>query len=512
MTQAPRAIRRETFLHSIGAGAVWRTLEKAASLAKHVIIAGAIGLTAPLDVFYMANALLVIVLYGWSGLLETVALPRLVALRKAGAPGAFDGLAGSLLTLSVLVSAALAGLIFVAAEPLSLLAPGFEPARREMLAEALRWMAPVVVLYPTMRTLGSFYRATRQASVLAQAELLMGLGVLASVAAFPQEPRVLLWSYVVGAALGCGYLLARASRWVRLWGHPLTAEVRACLAAAPALLMVLTLTYTGQLIDRMFQSYLPPGAIGALSYAWVLVSLVPGLLYFGSAFMTVFSERRQAGESGVEVLQPLVSVALLVGVPATGFLMAFGDGVVRLLLERGGFSAKDTIQTATALAGYAPGLCALMLMAPLKQVFQVLERNGVLLVRVLLGLVANVGLNVLFVLVLGWGAQGIALAFSLSQTALLALSFRFLHAQGIRLDWASHGRFATYMAAGTLVGLGGALAWHGLGRPVWLVVPQALGFALVLGAWAIAAPGPEGALIRRTARRFWPRRPVEVTP
>ena len=80
-----------------------------------------------------------------------------------------------------------------------------------------------------------------------------------------------------------------------------------------SLLVLLTLTYASQLTDRIFQSFLPPGSVGALSYAWVVVQLMPGLLYLGSAFMTVFAERRQQGETGAAVLDPLVSLAVLVG-------------------------------------------------------------------------------------------------------------------------------------------------------------------------------------------------------
>ena len=51
-------MKRESFLHSLGASALWRGLDRAAGLAKHVLIAAAIGLSAQLDVFYMAVAIL----------------------------------------------------------------------------------------------------------------------------------------------------------------------------------------------------------------------------------------------------------------------------------------------------------------------------------------------------------------------------------------------------------------------------------------------------------------------
>jgi putative peptidoglycan lipid II flippase len=278
------------------------------------------------------------------------------------------------------------------------------------------------------------------------------------------------------------------------------------------LLLLLSLTYLGQVCERAFQSYLPSGAVGALTYAWVLVSMTPGLLYLGNPFMAAFAERRHAGSSGADMLDPLLTFALLVCLPATGFLTVFGADVIRLLLERGVFNPQDTALTARAIAGYAPALLAVMLMPPLRQAFQVLERNGVLVVRALVSLAATAGLNALFVFHFGWGSQGIALAFAIGQLLMLALSFRFLHAEGVYLAWGRHVRFALYVGLGTVVALGAARGLGALSHAAWLVMGQALLFALIGLGWASMAPGPEGALIRGTLARLARGRRAALSP
>lgn len=512
MTTTAHAVRGESFLRSLGAGAIWRGLDTLSSLAKHVIIAGAIGLSAQLDVFYMANALMAVFVFSLGQVVGAMAQPRLITLWKSGDRTGFERLGGGLLGLSLLVSVALAALVYMLSGPLSLLAPGFEPERRALLEEALRWLTPVIVFYAPFCCLGSLYRATRQASTYSQAQFFITVAIMALVAAFPYQPQVLLWSYSVGMLIGFSYLLLRALRWMRVWQAPWSPEVRASLQEGPLLLLLAASAQIYQLTDRAFQSCLPAGAIGALSYAWVLVSFAPALLMFNNGFMAAFAERRHAGESGAPMLDQLVSLTLLVGVPLMGVLLAFGTELIRLLLERGGFTGHSTALTALALAGYVPGLLAVLLMPPLKQVFQVQGRNGVLLGRIAAGLVVNVALNSLFVLYWGWGVLGISLAFALSQLVMLATALHFLHREGIRLSWKAHAGWACYMALGTglAVALAKAGAW--LGSPPWLVLPQLLIVALAVGGWAFVGPGPAGALVRATARRCWPLRRAALAP
>ena len=72
--------------------ALWRGLDRVAGLAKHVLIAAAIGLSAQLDVFYMAVAILGVLVFSWAHLLDVLAVPQLVKASQAGDQATFQRL------------------------------------------------------------------------------------------------------------------------------------------------------------------------------------------------------------------------------------------------------------------------------------------------------------------------------------------------------------------------------------------------------------------------------------
>lgn len=494
-------MRRESFLESLATSAFWRGMETVLALVKHVAIAGMIGLSATLDVFYMALGLLGVTVYSLGALLEAIAVPRLTTHWKGGDREGFGRLAGGMLSLALLLGLALAGLAVAGREPVSQLAVGFDAARKAGLAESVLWLAPVVALYLPFRLLGAMYRATRQFSAFSQMEFLMtavGLGLLL---AFARHPQVLFLSFSGGLSVAFTILLLRTLGWAGLRAEPFAPAVLASLAAAPWLLLVQFGGSLNQFVYRLFASYLPERAVGALSYGSVLAGLVPSMLLFGNAFMTVIAERRDAGESGAPELNNLISLSLLAAVPASLFLMLFGDGLVSLLLERGVFEQRDTALVAQALAGYAPGMLAMLLGGPVQQLFQLLGRNDVLLGRVGVGLVLGLALNAIFVFGLGWGVGGVALAMSISTLVSLALSLSFLHAQGITLAVRRHLAWLAYLSL--VAGLAAALAKGGaaLASGPWAFAMAAAAYAAVMATAVCAAPGHEGGLIRATLRR-----------
>jgi len=74
---------QESFLSSIGSSAFWRVLDRGVGLSKHILIASMIGLSTQLDVFYMAMAILSVLVFSWGGVLDVATVPALVRLSKA---------------------------------------------------------------------------------------------------------------------------------------------------------------------------------------------------------------------------------------------------------------------------------------------------------------------------------------------------------------------------------------------------------------------------------------------
>jgi putative peptidoglycan lipid II flippase len=498
--------KRESFLGSVGASVFWQGLYRIAGLSKHIIIAGAIGLSAQLDVFYLAMAILGVLVFSWGALLDVLAVPKAVAYNSAGEKRKFDSLGAGLITLSFFSGLVLCAVIAVGLDAVVRIPAGLDIGRRELLRGSFLWLMPVVLLYLPMRSIGALFRAIRRFSLFYQAQAINAIATLALVALFYDRPMVLFWSASVAIALAFGYLAVRSRGSFPLIGRPLTPEVKRTLTMAPKLLLLHAAVYVYQLADNVFISFLQEGSVGALGYGWTLMMVLPSLLGFGGAFITVFAEKRAGGEDGADVLNNLISMALLLGVPVTLFLMIHGDGIIALLLERGLFSSESTALTARALLGYSIGMVALLLIPVCDQVFQVLDRLHLQTRRVVAGLVLNVVLNWLFLFRFGWGVWGISLATSASYSLMLLLSLQGIQSLGIKtLRW-THLRWLLIVLAAGVVAAGIADLVDPDGGSKWLVLLQGAVFVAVFVGLTVLVPVPEVALVWRTVRRLNPRR------
>jgi putative peptidoglycan lipid II flippase len=114
-------------------------------------------------------------------------------------------------------------------------------------------------------------------------------------------------------------------------------------------------------VNTGFASY-EPGAVSWLQYAFRLLYLPIGIfgVAVGTVVTTGLAHRAAAGDlDGMrEAVDRALRLLAFLTVPATAGLMALGVPIVRLLFERGRFSALDTERTAEALLLFCTGLVA----------------------------------------------------------------------------------------------------------------------------------------------------------
>ncbi|MDR0736261.1 MAG: polysaccharide biosynthesis C-terminal domain-containing protein, partial [Zoogloeaceae bacterium] len=408
----------ESFLKSIGQSVLWRSLERLAGLAKHVVIAAALGLSAQLDVFYMAVALLGMLVFSWAGLLDIVAVPDMVRAWRENRHEAFGRIASGLFSLALAGSAVLAIVLYFAWPGIANVAIGFDQNRKDLLAEAAPWLLPVILFHIPLRFAGSVLRAVRKFSFYYQAEFLMALIVLICVLACRDAPHVLLWSLSAGVSAAFLFLSLVARSYLFPLSNPFSPVVLRALRMAPGLLLLQGAGYVFILTDRIFVSFLPEGAVAALAYGATLIALLPGFVSLNGAFITVIAEHEDRGKRA-ERLNDLLSAAIYLGVGAMAFMLMAGESVVQTLFERGMFTAGDTGKVTRAISAYVWMILPLFLMGPMDQVFQVERRISPMVWRVVLGMLANVVLNAWFLFGLGWGVYGVALATAIAYWIML---------------------------------------------------------------------------------------------
>ena len=424
--------------------------------------------------------------------------------------GAAWRLGTQLITALIVItgSLVLVGIIF--AEPLTrLFAADFseEPGKFELTVEMTRVMLPfltlVAVAAACMGMLNSLHRFF--APALSPAMFNISL-ILSAIVLVPQMPRAgfepimaIPFGVVVG---GVGqiavqyWVLRREGFRYRVRLDPTDHGLREVLGLMGPGTIAGAALQLNLLVNTILATSLGTGAVSWLTYAFRLMYLPIGVfgVSIATAALPVLSRHAAVGDL-LQVRRTIshgLRLMLMLMVPATVGLIVMAVPIVRLIFERGSFTATDTQATALALACYAPGIVGYAAVRLAVPSFYAL---GTSLTPALVS-VASVGLNIALnlVLVRVLGYQGLALGTAIAALSnaalLLALLRRRLGGlEGVRLA----NSFGRITVAATVMG---AAVWQadqwftahwlgaGLGRQV-LIVGVEVGTGLaVLGAAA----------------------------
>lgn len=240
------------------------------------------------------------------------------------------------------------------------------------------------------------------------------------------------------------------------------------------------------IVGRNFAASLPTGSISYLYYAGKVAQLFTALL--GSAFSVVLFPHmsKLAADGDIEKLKSTLSRSILyitaVMLPVAIGVFFLAQPGIRILFERGEFSAEATQHTAATLRMYAPLLVAGGVSPVLLRAFHAIQNTKSPAVAAIISVVAGIILN--FVLIGPLGTEGLALAGSLSGILAAVLLFVLLRKKigGLRLGGKLPEFLKIFFAAG-IMGLGvwrAANALPLMSAPVWQS-------ALLCAALAIAA-------------------------
>ncbi|HEY7532902.1 MAG TPA: lipid II flippase MurJ [Nitrospiraceae bacterium] len=395
--------------------------------AKHVIIAAYIGLSAHLDAFYMAFAVMSLVVFSFGDVFDSLGVPRLVdALRREG-EDSFKKAAGGFLAFSFLLSIALGATLLLVAPWASAIAPGFTVEKREFIYRSLLYLSPVVLFYLPHHAIGSFLRVKRRFLSFYLGELIFAVVSLAVVYLWRDFPYVVPLSVTLATFAAFLYVCFVGKGCFRMGDIRYGEELRAITIQFFRILPLYLISYMYVLVDRTFASFLPTGGVSALSYGMLIVMIPPSILMIENIFITPLAESPERGE----LMNRIINGAIITSVPLAVFTVMNAEIIVQAGLERGVFTSASTEMTADALAFFGLALPAFFILPISFRLFQILGKLVSISVVGLLCVISNAFLNYFF-LNMGMGIKGLALATSLSNYLSVAGAAVLLARLGIR--------------------------------------------------------------------------------
>lgn len=355
--------------------------------ARDILIAAALGSGVVADAFFVAFRFpnLFRRLFG-EGAFNAAFVP-LFARRLEGegegearrfAEEALSALIATLIVFSVVMIVSMPWVMLV-------LAPGFieDPAKYDLAVVLsqiafpyLLCMSVVALLSGVMNSLGRFWAA-------AAAPILLNIVLIAAIS-------LAIWlgyseRFGAGIILSVGVAIAGVAQLAMLWIAVRRAGLNLRLRwprYTPGVKRLVELGIPGVIAGGITQinivvgtviASLQAGAVSYLYYADRLYQLPLGIVgvAIGVVLLPDLSRKLRAGqhEAAMDSQNRSLEFALLLTLPAAVALMVAAEPIVRVLFERGAFSAADTEATSLALAAFALGLPAFVMIKVFQPAF-----------------------------------------------------------------------------------------------------------------------------------------------
>lgn len=386
---------------------------------------------------------------------------------------ALAGLLFVLLLLTAVAEIAMPWLMYA-------LAPGFstDPNKFDLAVLLTQITFPYLLCISLVALLSGVLNSLGRFSMAAAAPILLNvvlIGALLVAAALgfnnsPGSGIVLAWGVAIAG------LVQLAALWiaVRRAGLPLR-FVRPVLSAD--MKRLITLGIPGVISGGVTQlniavgtiiASLQAGAISYLYYADRLYQLPLSIVgvAIGVVLLPDLARNLRAGDhrSVMDNQNRSIEFALLLTLPATVALAVSAEPIIRVLFERGAFTASDTLSTAAALAAFAIGLPAFVLIKVLQPAYFAREDTRTpmrfAVWNMLLNVAGSVGLFFLFSALGLMPHVGIALATSLSGWVNAYLLWSELTTRG-------HFEIDKRLRSNTLAMIGASIA---MGALVWALL------------------------------------------
>jgi len=246
------------------------------------------------------------------------------------------------------------------------------------------------------------------------------IGAVTLLARYTPTPgHALAWGVSLAGMVQFFWLLAHCGRsgiWLRLVRPRLTPDVRKMIRRIVPVAIGAGVYQVSLLIDTIIASLLPAGSISYLFFADRVNQLPLGVVgvAVGTALLPLMSRQLRGGDEAAAMASQnrAIEFSLFLTLPAAVALVLIAEPIISILFERGAFNAVSVKATAGALAIYATGLPAYVLVKALAPGYFAREDTATPVKIAVFALTVNLILNL--ILMGPFLHLGIAMATSVS--------------------------------------------------------------------------------------------------
>ena len=291
---------------------------------------------------------------------------------------------------------------------MSAFAPGFtdSPDKFALAVDLTRITFPYLLFVSLVSLMAGVLNSLGKFAAAAATPILLNICLIGAVLGLSHivatPAHALAWGVFGAGIVQFGWLLVhcrRAGMALRITRPRLSDDVRLLLVRALPVALGAGIYQINLLIDTIIASLLPEGSISYLFFADRVNQLPLGVVgvAVGTALLPLLSRQiKQSDPSAAAHSQNrAVEFTLLLTLPAACALAVLAGPIITVLFERGHFGTEQTIATAAALAIYALGLPAYVLVKALAPGFFARGDTATPVKITMLALVVNLVFNLI---------------------------------------------------------------------------------------------------------------------
>ena len=405
-------------------------LSKLLGFARDVMIAKIFGATFVVDVAQLVESVLLNIV---SFITSPVSIPLVPELTHARMKSEeeYRSLLSSVFGLFSIVGLIMFTVVSLFPQTfVALFSGGFKGAVTAYAEYTYRWMAALSIIVVIAATLKTALSVKKDFILLSFSDVLVNVVVISGLLLGSRQsglPILKTGAQLVSVGVLWMYFGIR-EKWflVPRYGH-WDPRVKSLLKQAGPLFIGSATDMLLTLIDRTMASFLPEGSIASLAYAQKIFLLPLGVwavqIAESSYPYIVLAFATKDVKKGYVLARGAIRRSLFFIVPATLGLLLLAPAIVRVIYQRGAFTASDTALVARVLQGYMGVLLFSSVQYIQTRLFYARRNTITPMIVSVISLGLNVGFNYVLGFALHLGAFGLAVASSAAAFISMALTY-----------------------------------------------------------------------------------------